>query len=420
MIKTFSATALILFLFSHSLHAQSRCSGNSCTTSELLGQLNTVTTAVPFLMIAPDSRGGGMADIGCASLPDANSIHYNPSKLGFIENDKKMGFSISYTPWLRALVPDINLAYLSGFYKTKKGTFGTSLRYFSLGNITFTDVVGNVTGNFTPNEFAIDGSYGMKLSDRFSAGGAVRFIYSNLTGGITVQGASSHAGTAVGVDLSGYYKNNDIEVGGKKSIAIGGFNISNIGSKISYTNTGRKDFIPINMKLGGALYIDVDQYNRIGILTDINKLLVPTPPVYATNPTTGATIYDPTTGKPVIAAGKDNDVSVVKGIFQSFSDAPGGFQEELREFTESGGIEYWYDKQFAFRAGYFNEAKTKGNRKFFTVGVGLRYNVFGLDFAYLIPTEQRNPLQNTLRFTLLFDLAAFKGQNKDSGTTPQN
>lgn len=388
---------------------------NQLTTDQLLGQINTITTAVPFLIISPDSRSGGMGECGVASSPDVNSIHWNSAKLAFI--DKKMGLGISYTPWLRALVPDINLAYLSFYTKVKKDQcFAGSLRYFSLGNITFTDVVGNTIGQFKPNEFAVDFSYARKLTDNFSASMTARYIYSNLTGGINVQGANTKAGQSFAVDLCGYYINNKVKVGDKKSDVSAGIAITNLGAKISYSNTAQKDFIPMNLRLGTGLNMHLDDFNQLAVMVDFNKLLVPTPPVYEVNPTTGQTVIDPNTGKPVILKGKDPDRSIASGIFGSFSDAPAGFKEELREINIAGGIEYWYDKQFAVRAGYFHEHPTKGNRQFFTLGAGIRYNVFGLDFAYLIPTEQRNPLENTLRFTLTFDFDAFKSQNKDAGS----
>ncbi|TND07638.1 MAG: hypothetical protein FD123_3190 [Bacteroidetes bacterium] len=384
------------------------------TTDQLLGQINTITTAVPFLLISPDSRSGGMGECGVATSPDANAIHWNASKLAF--SDKKMGFGVSYTPWLRALVPDINLAYLSFFAKKGKDqAIGGSLRYFSLGNITFTDVVGNTIGQYKPNEFAIDFAYSRKLGDRFAGGMAARFIHSNLTGGINVQGAATKAGTSFAVDLSGTYRNDDIKISDKKSVIMAGINISNIGSKISYSNTANKDFIPINLRLGSTLTTHMDDYNDLSFSIDINKLLVPTPPVYELD-ANGSPKVDPNTGEYIIAAGKDPNRSVPAGIFGSFSDAPAGFKEEMRELNFTTGMEYYYNKQFAVRAGYFYEHPTKGNRQFFTLGAGLRYNVFGLDFAYLIPTNrQRSPLENTLRFTLTFDFDAFKSQNKESG-----
>jgi hypothetical protein len=377
-------------------------------------QLNTITTAVPFLLITPDSRAGGMGDAGCASLNDVNAIHWNASKLAFAE--KKMGIGISYTPWLRALVPDINLAYLTGFYKMKKrGTIGASLRYFSLGDITFTDVNGQTTGQFRPNEFAIDIAYGTKLADNFSVGGAVRYINSNLTGNALVESSQTHAGRAVGVDLSALYKKEKVKLGDKKGVVAIGINISNIGNKMSYSDRGEKnstDFIPINLRLGGSLNMNLDDYNSISILADVNKLLVPTPPIYKTVDSSGALVYD-ANNEPVILAGKDPNRGVAEGMFGSFNDAPGGGKEELREINYSIGLEYWYNHLFAIRAGYFYEHPTKGNRQFFTIGAGVKYNVFGLDFAYLIPTQQRNPLENTLRFTLTFDFDAFKAQNDE-------
>lgn len=387
-------------------------------------QLNTITTAVPFLLITPDSRAGGMGDAGVASLNDVNAIHWNPSKLGF--TTKKMGFGVSYTPWLRALVPDINLAYITGFYKMKKkGTIGGSLRYFSLGDITFTDANGQTTGQFRPNEFALDVAYGTKLSDNFAVGLAVRYINSNLTGNAVVQQSQTRAGRAVGVDVSALYKKEKVKLADKKAIVAVGINISNIGNKMSYSDRGDKnsdDFIPINLRLGGSLNVNLDDYNSISILADINKLLVPTPPTYKyevdplTGQTTG-TIEKDADGNPIIEAGKDPNRGVAEGMFGSFSDAPGGGKEELRELNYSLGLEYWYNKLFAVRAGYFYEHPTKGNRQFFTIGAGVKYNVFGLDFAYLIPTQQRNPLENTLRFTLTFDFDAFKDQNKEEAKT---
>ncbi len=362
-------------------------------------QLNTITTAVPFLLIAPDSRAGAMGDAGVATSPDANSMHWNPSKYAFVQ--KQTGFSMSYIPWLRALVPDINLAYLSGYYKFKKsGTLAASLRYFSLGDITFTDIIGNTIGQFRPNQFAVDVGYARKLGNHFSGGGAIRYIHSNLTSNITVGGAATHSGQAVASDISGFYQSSETEIGGKKSIIRAGMVISNLGSKISYSTSGQRDFIPINLRLGTSLHMQLDEYNELNFCVDFNKLLVPTPP-----------IYDSVGGQLVVVRGKDPNVSVVSGMLQSFSDAPGGFPEEIKEINIGGGMEYWYAKQFALRMGYFNEPNTKGGRKYFTFGLGVRYTVFTLDFAYLVPTHVRNPLQNTLRFTLLFDFDAFKDES---------
>ncbi|MEO6883544.1 MAG: type IX secretion system outer membrane channel protein PorV [Bacteroidia bacterium] len=375
--------------------------------------INTVTTAVPFLMIAPDSRSGAMGDAGVASSPDANSLHWNCSKLAFV--DKQMGFSISYTPWLRALVPDINLAYLAGYYKLKNDqTISASLRYFSLGSITFTDMGGNAIGQYNPNEFALDFGYAKKLSDKWSGGMAVRYIYSNLTAGQIVSGATTHPGRSIAADINTFYQNSDITIGGKKSIWRAGLNISNIGEKMSYSSSTITDFIPTDLRLGTSITINTDEYNSFSFMVDANKLLVPTPPVYYQNHSGTDSVN--AAGQYVILAGKDPNQSVVSGMISSFSDAPGGLLEEWHEIDWSIGTEYWYAKQFAIRAGYFYEDATKGDRQYVTLGAGLKYQVFSLDLAYLIPTQINNPLAHTLRFTMLFDLDGFKDQNKKTTT----
>ena len=355
--------------------------------------LNTITTAVPFLLISPDSRAGGMGDVGVATSPDANSLHWNPAKYSFI--DQEVGFAVSYVPWLRNLVPDINLSYISGYKKLNKNeVVAMELRYFTLGDITFTDVIGNNLGQYKPSEFALGSSYSRKLSDQFSLAISARYIYSNLTGGQSAGGIATNAGQSIAADVAGYYVK-DIRIAKKDMELALGANISNIGNKISYTETSTRDFIPINLRLGTALNADLDDYNKISFAFDLNKLLVPTPPIY------NDSINDQ------IDFGKDPNVSVVSGIFQSFGDAPGGFNEEMREINFSVGTEYWYDNQFAIRAGYFNEHNTKGGRKFFTFGSGVKYNVFALDFSYLINASRaingNNPLANTMRFTLTFD-----------------
>jgi hypothetical protein len=363
---------------------------------ELTGGLNTITTAVPFLLISPDSKAGAMGDVGVATTPDANSLHWNPAKLAFVDDD--MGFSMSYVPWLRALVPDINLSYLAGYKKLNRNeAIGIELRYFSLGDITFTDIVGNTLGQYKPSEFALGTSYSRKLADNFSLAISGRYIYSNLTGGQLAGGIPTVAGQSIAADISAYYTK-PIRIGGKDiDLAFGG-NISNIGSKLAYTETTDKDFIPINLRLGTSIGADFDEYNKMSFAFDINKLLVPTPPVYDG------------TGNDNIVAGMDPKVSVVSGIFQSFWDAPGGVREEFREINYSVGTEYWYANQFALRAGYFFEHDTKGGRKFFTFGSGVKYNVFALDFSYLINASRaingNNPLANTMRFTLVFDFGA--------------
>jgi len=363
------------------------------------GDLNTITTAVSFLTIAPDARGGAMGDAGAGTTPDVYSMHYNPAKYAFI--DKNVGFSVSYSPWLSQLVNDISLGYLTGYKKLDDDqVIAASLRYFSLGNIIFTDNVGTEIGQFSPNEFAVDAAYSRKFSDYISGAVALRYIYSNLTGGIFVNGAQSKPGQSIATDVAFYYQK-ELELKKTDAVLGVGANISNIGAKITYTENQDRSYIPINMRIGPSLSLNLDAYNKIMFTFDINKLLVPTPPIYAQD-STGQPIKDDN-GDYVIESGKDPNRSLVSGMFGSFADAPGGFDEELAEIMWSVGTEYWYDNQFALRGGFFYEHPLKGNRKYITLGAGLRYNVFGLDFSYLIPLEQRNPLENTLRFTLVFN-----------------
>lgn len=398
---------LFIPLFIVGLTNSSMLMAQQLTKDDLIGRTGTnpITTAVPFLLIAPESRGGGLGDAGVATTPDVNSMHYNPAKYAFLEKD--LGVAISYSPWLRALVPDINLAYITGYKRIDKAqVVAASLRYFSLGSITFTNDYAQTIKDFNPNEFAIDGTYSRLFSQNISGAVALRYIYSNLAGGISIGGAESRPGWSIATDISCYYQKNLTVKQKKAKLAFGG-NISNIGAKISYTDNAEKDFIPINLKLGTAFSADLDDYNTIMLTAEVNKLLVPTPP-----------LYDTSAGELIIVAGKDPNVAIATGMFNSFSDAPGGFREELREFTYSFGAEYWYSKQFALRTGYFHEDMSKGNRNFFTFGLGLRLNVFGLDFAYLIPTHMRNnPLANTLRFTLTFDFDGLKNENKATPST---
>ena len=332
-----------------------------------------------------------MGDAGVATSPDINSQNWNAAKYVFMKD--KFGASISYVPWLRAITNDINLAYLSGYYKfDDKQVLSGGLRYFNLGSIQYTDVNGNPGGVGKPNEFAVDVGYTRLFSDYFSGGLVFRFIYSDIAGGSANVGNTIpyNPGISFAADLCAYYQH-PVEISSTKGEMAFGLNISNIGTKMGYSEGDIKEFIPTDMRLGGRLSLDIDDYNSIGITVDLNKLLVPTPPKTSV---TGDTIL----------AGKNSDVGVIKGMFQSFYDAPGGFKEEMHEIMYSVGAEYWYRKQFAIRAGYFYEDKTKGNRKYFTAGIGFKLNVISLDFAYLIPSSggRSNPLANTTRFTIGF------------------
>ncbi|MFI5220953.1 MAG: type IX secretion system outer membrane channel protein PorV [Bacteroidia bacterium] len=369
-----------------------------------------ITTAVPFLMISPDARTGALGDAGVALPDNLNAIHWNAAMLPF--NEKKGAVSLSYTPWLRALVPDVSLSYLSVYGKINdRSAIAGSLRYFSLGEIQFTDIVGNSLGNFTPNEFAADVAYAQKLSEKFSVGIAFRYIYSNLAGGFNQSQTPIHAGVSYAGDISCYYKD-DTRVKGYKVNYGFGAAATNLGAKVTYTSSQYANFIPMNLRVGSYGQVEIDKYNTIALLLDLDKLMVPTNPVYATD-ASGNVQYN-SSNQPVISKGMNPNVPVIQGMFQSFYDSPGGFSEEMSEINISTGIEYWYDKQFALRTGYFYENPNKGNRKYMTFGMGIKYNVFGLDAAYLISFGQRNPLDNTLRFTFTFDFDAFRTQNKNT------
>jgi hypothetical protein len=367
--------------------------------SQQTSELNAIQTVVPFLIIAPDSRAGSMGDAGVATTPDAYSMHWNPAKFAFIDGDG--GIGLSYSPWLRTLVPDINIAYLTGYKRIDtKQVVSASLLYSSLGDIPFTDDFGKLQRNFNPNEFSLDAGYSRMFSENLSGGIAFRFIYSNLTGGFPTGGTETKPGTSFAADISGYYQK-EIAISDKDGMLAFGLNFSNIGSKMSYTDAREPDYIPMNMRIGTAGTIELDSYNKITITLDLNKLLVPTPPFYFNKALNDS-----------IIAGKDPDVSVPVAIFQSFYDAPGGFKEELQEITYSIGTEYWYNNQFAVRGGYFYENPSKGNRKYFTAGIGLRLNIFTLDFSYLMPLVQNHPLARTLRFSLSFDFDSLRNVSK--------
>ncbi len=381
---------------------------NAGAQTGLNGQstVNTVTTAVPFLRISPDARSGAMGDVGLAITPDANSQYWNLSKIPFAQ--KKYAVSATYTPWLKDIVPDIFLAYLSGYAKFGEKTpqaISFGFRYFSLGEINYTAFDASPLGTGKPNEYSFDLGYSRQLSPYLSTGLGFRYIHSAIATGLaSTSGIDYKPGNAVSADLGVYYtKTKDIDDFRSTNFSFGAV-LSNVGTKIAYSST-RRDFIPINLGLGAAYTYKIDEYNKVTAALDLNKLLVPTPQDTSTTP--GVRKY------------AIPDKSVVSGMFGSFGDAPGGFSEELKEWQISAGLEYWYQNQFAVRAGYFYENKDKGDRKYFTCGLGVRYNVFNLNFAYLVPSGSgvtRNPLSNTFRFSLMFEFDDLK--KKEGETTP--
>ncbi len=353
---------------------------------------NPVTTSVTSQSIAPDARSAGMGDVGAATDPDVVSQYWNPAKYPF--NISRAGVAINYTPWLRQLVSDIDLAYVAGYYRIGDySAVSASLRYFSLGEVQMLDDE-NLTIN--PYEMSFDVAYSLMLSEHFSLGAAVRWIYSDLTYDFT---SDTAPGSAFAADLSCYYQNY-LNIGERECQLGLGLNISNIGSKISFGGDNNSEFIPTNMRLGASLMVPIDEYNRFTIAADANKLLVPTYPKQNEGESTEA--YQERVQKDYY------DVSSISGIFKSFGDAPGGFKEELQEIQWSVGAEYIYHDKFALRAGYHHESENKGNRKYFTVGAGFKMSVFSLDAGYVIATAKSNPLDQTLRFSLSFDMDGIK------------
>ena len=371
---------------------------------------NVISTAVPFVSINPDSRGGGLGDCGVASSPDVYSMHYNPAKYVFME--EKLSVGLGYSPWLRNLVPDMGLAYLAAAYKINdRSSVAATLRYFNAGEIDFRDQYNHSLGQYNPNEWAIDATYSRMLGDYLSGAVAGRFIYSNL---IQNQADYARAGISVAADIGLYYLRPVEWFSSMDADFSWGVSITNIGSKVTYSaSNNRRDFIPTTLRAGAGLKLELDDYNSLAFMFDVTKLLVPTPPIK--DVVTDSILY-----------GKDNDVAVVTGIIQSFYDAPGyswnendrkydhigTFYEELCEINIGAGIEYWYNDIFSVRAGYFNETALKGNRKYVTLGAALKYNVFGLDVSYLIPVGTvvgSNPLENTLRFNLTYSMGKKKG-----------
>ena len=365
------------------------------------------------MSITPDSRAGGMGDAGTALSPNSTSVYWNTSVLSFSEQTSEV--SLSYTPWLRQLTNDIHLSYLSGYYKINKShTIGGALRYFSLGEITFTDASGNVIRDDKPSEFEITGAYAFRLSRKLSLGINGKFAYSNLTGGLTVGGVNTKPGVVGAADLSFTYYNDDAKIGNLDGVYTFATTINNIGNKVSYSELATRDFIPMNLKIGNSFLANFDAYNKVTFSLDLQKLLVPTPPNY---------YFD---GEDyILTSGMNSDVGVINGMLQSFYDAPGNvvvddndvpiadsegnfevvkgtkFREELSEINIAFGTEWWYNDVFAVRGGVFFESKNKGNRQFMNLGASLKYNMFAIDFSYLASLNGRqSPLANTLRFTV--------------------
>lgn len=363
-----------------------------------------VQSAVPFLNITTDSRSGAMGETGAATAPDIASQAKNPAKYAFTESTS--GIALSYTPWLKNLgINDMSIAHLFGYHKLDDlQTLSASLRYFNLGEFDFFDRSGDPAGGSNPNEFAFDMGYALKLTDNWSGSVVLRYIMSDIyqNVGSTIEAANSDldAGHAFASDVSFFYNKAFFSNRKNSNIAFG-LNISNIGSKITYDGGIRKDFIPTNLKIGGAYTTEIDQYNKVSFALDLNKLLVPS------LLEEGMPKYDET--DPYL-----QKVGPIEGIFRSFGDAPLGFKEELQEIHFSLGVEYWYNEQFALRAGYAHEAKDKGDRKYLTLGAGLRMNVFVFDFSYIIPSlgNTNNALSNTLRFTLGYDIDNFRRQGR--------
>jgi len=400
--------------------------GSGVTDNDL--QLNTITTALPFMSITPDSRAGGMGDAGTALSPNSTSVYWNTSILSF--SKIKSEVSMSYTPWLRQLTNDIHLSYLAGYVKLNKiHTVGGSLRYFSLGEITFTDNSGNVIRDDKPSEFELTGAYAFKLADKLSIGLNGKFAYSNLTGGLTVGGVNTKPGVVGGADLSFTYYNDEAKIGKTDGVYTFAATFNNIGNKVAYSELSQRDFIPMNMKIGNSFKAEFDRYNHVTFSVDLQKLLVPTPPNIAL-----------INGNYELIAGRNNNVGVISGMIQSFYDAPGvvakdengdyltntdgsyqivkgtKFREELAEINIAAGVEWWYNDVFAVRSGIFYENKNKGNRQFLNFGASLKYNMFAFDFSYLASISGRqSPLANTLRFTIRLYLGQGGGGSATEG-----
>ena len=404
-------TGLLLFFSIVSFFSFAQPTGSGVSDNDL--QLNTITTALPFMSITPDSRAGGKGDAGTALSANSNSVYWNTSALSF--SKMKSEVSLSYVPWLRQLTNDIHLSNLAGYIQLNKiHTIGGSLRFFSLGEITFTDASGNVIRDDKPSEFELTGAYAFRLADKLSIGLNGKFAYSNLTGGLTVGGVNTKPGVVGAADLSFTYYNDDAKIGKLDGVYTFATTFNNIGNKVAYSELSQRDFIPMNMKIGNSFKAEFDRYNHVTFAVDLQKLLVPTP-----------AIYELVNGNNEMLAGRTSDVGVISGMIQSFYDAPGvlakdedgnyiqnadgtyeivkgtRLKEELAEINIAAGVEWWYNDVFAVRTGIFYENKNKGNRQFLNFGASLKYNMFAFDFSYLASISGRqSPLANTLRFTI--------------------
>ena len=383
----FSATLFLLVFTALSIQSQDE-----------KNEFNPLTVGVPSLTIAPDARGGALGDAGAATEPDIYSQYWNPAKYAFAYS--KAGIGLTYTPWLKRLVDDIDLVYLSGYYKlgdSDRQAISASLRYFSLGQINMTDWSGSTIQAVNPYEMAVDIGYSLKTSEKFSLGTCIRYIHSDLGSGVE----ELYPGSAWAADIAGYY-NNYIMIGNSESLLGLGISASNIGSKISYDEGNTSNFLPTKLKIGASLLFPMDDYNKLGFTLDVNKYLIPTPPN-----TEGMT-----SDEKQKALNDYFAISPISGIFKSFTDAPGGAKEKFREIMWSAGAEYSYSDQFFVRGGYFYEHPSKGNRQYFSVGAGFKLTAFQLDVAYLISTVPSNPLDQTLRFSLSFDMDGLRNLMK--------
>jgi len=356
-----------------------------------LADARPISTAVPFLSITPDARGGALGEMGVATSPDIYSIYWNAAKYAFL--DKKYAAAVSYTPWLRAITTGINLSQLVGFYRLNDNqAFAASIKYFTVGTITLTSTTGEELSAINPNEFSIDAAYSLKLGEHIAGSIGLRFIYSNITGGFSNSSFDTHPGVAFASDL-GFYYTNDIIIGDRDAYINAGVFISNLGSKISYSNAIEPSFIPTNLKFGSVIGYSLNEYNKIAWGIDFNKLLVPTPPIRDNNGN--------------IIAGTDiENMAVISGLIHSLYDAPLGFKEKLAEFAISTGVEYSYNDMILGRLGYFYENPYKGNRQYLTAGVGIKYSAFTFDFSYLIPIARISPLNGTIRVSLAVNFGA--------------